>query len=286
VEFVEAAGSLLSRMLVDPSLLKDYNVLQELHKRLVKSADHLESREDNLGKDETKLNMLEDRLLQTEISYYGPTTRSYHSFSFDEGHVRSPESPSEDEPELIRRYHERQREANSLRDDIVNFSAEYQRAMDKRSARRMRGETIKLSEYDFLKKYSRKRKTRLRRFESARKDVLRLREECIESGFTVGDPDIPPFNEELCPDPLSLIPEPVIEYVSSLDRSAGDQKRSDDLLVKDPDTKARITTWVSQVAYEHDAVARKHHSDSEILGNNKHRLSSAAQDLSWLKMMS
>ena len=274
-EFVKAAGSLVSRIPVDASILKDYNSLQELYKRLVESTDHLESRENSLRKDESKLNILEDRLLQTENTYYGPTAPPpiSHSISFVEEPMadscpHSPNSPSEDEPELVRRYYERLRDANSFRDDLINFSADYQRAVNKRTARRMRGETVKPSELDFVKKYSRKRKTRLRRFESARKDVLRLREECGENGFTVEDPDIPPFDEELCPDPLTRIPEPFIRHASSLDRAAGDRKRSDELLVKDVDTEGRVATWVDQVVDERDVVARKHHSDSEILGHN------------------
>jgi len=278
-EFVKEIGSLLSRIPVDLSILKDYNSLQELHKRLVKSADHLKSRENKLRKDESKLNILEDGLLKMEITYYGPTAGSYtvspisHSISFGEEHMadpapHSPKALSEDEPELVRQYYERLRDANSFRDNVVDFSADYQRAVNKRIARRMRGETVKPSEFDFVKKYSRKRKARLRRFELARKDVLRLRQECIESDFTVDEPDIPPFDEELCPDPLTQIPEPIIKYASSLDRAAGDPKRSDELLVKDLDTSGRVATWVDQVTQERNELARKHHSDSEILGSN------------------
>jgi hypothetical protein len=278
VEFVKAADSLLSRIRVDQPILKDYNALQDLHKRLVESTDHLEFRENNLRKDESKTNTLEDSLLQKENTYYGPTARSYnmspisHFIDFDEEHVadpasHSPKSRSEDEPELVRRYYERLREADSFRDDLVNFSADYERAANKRNTRRMRGETVKPSEFDFVKKYSRKRKARFRRFESARKDVLRLRQECIENGFKVDDLDIPPFDEELCPDPLTRIPEPVIKYASSLGRAVGDLRRSDNLLVKDLDTDGRVATWVNQVAHERSVVARKHHSDSEILGN-------------------
>ena len=257
-EFVKAAGSLLSQISVDPSILKDWNSLQKLHERLVESTNHLESREISLRKDESKLNRLDDKLLQIENTYYG---QAAPISLVDDPVPHSPKSFSEDEPELVRQYYERLRDANSFRDDLVNFSAEYQRAMNKRTTRRMRGETVKLSEFEFVKKYSQKRKTRLQKFESARKDVLRLRQECIENGLSVDDPDIPPFDEELCPDPLTGIPETFIRYVSSFGHS-------DDLLVKDPNTVGRVATWVNDVIQERKkdgkAVIRKHYSDSEI----------------------
>jgi len=255
-ESLDATRSLLSQIPVDSSIVEDLNSLQRLHKRLVESTDRLKSRENSLCQDELKLNILEDRLLQEENTYYGTTIEQhsvppiFHSVSFGRGFMPEPAPPSptssnEDKPELVRRYYERLNNANLLRDDLINFPADYQRAVDKRTARRMRGEIVKPSEWDFVKKYARKRKTKLRKFESARKDVLRLRQECIESGFEMDDLEIPPFDEEYCPDPLTRIPESFIQHASSLD--AGDQKRSDELLVKDQDATGRVATWVEQV---------------------------------------
>jgi hypothetical protein len=226
--------------------------------QLEQSAGRLDSKERIVTSSEAELYRFEDVLLQNERAFqggFGRTPRpadqlqsslgSPH-FGSEELGRHSEETQSTDSiASLEALYYNKVAQTDQLRDELLNFEAMHQRQLLRREKKRSRGTTVEPSEATFLQSYSKSREEKIKGFEDSKMELDRLWKQCLDKGYAVEPPKIPPLPDGEALDHSNRLPRGILQRASELNLvSSGAGKAEGDVLLVEERSSDRVFNWL------------------------------------------
>ncbi|KAF2453992.1 hypothetical protein BDY21DRAFT_116606 [Lineolata rhizophorae] len=171
------------------------DAVSNLHRRLLEESaeltiqsDNLKGIEKDLGKSEFDLGQAEQDLFVYLDQHFGPTSvfaaNDHLQGTTFNGEIARPlpsntSSDSSGRPKLLSRYYDKAGDVEVIIDRLRDLDFEYEQDQDARSRKRNREEPVFPAEPEFLRRYYRERNKLMDDLAKAKRDALRLREDCV-----------------------------------------------------------------------------------------------------------